>query len=242
MKKTNIINGSTKELSVLYVEDDIYCRQETYTMLKYRFNNVDIAFDGKEALEKYNLYNTSHSIYYDIVITDINMPRMDGIELIENIYKINPNQAVIVVSAYDESHNLIKLINIGVKQFLMKPIGYDKITKVLQEITAEIVKNKEKDMISIIQLSDELSWCNVNLQLFFNSKILKLTKNETILMNLFIKNKNQLSSNEEIFQIIWNDNQHLSSTEALASIVSRLRKKIPIEIENIYALGYILHF
>ena len=244
MEDFSKLHTLTKNLSILYVEDDKDCQEETWEILEYFFDKIDTAFDGEEGLKKYNTYFDNYLKYYDIVITDINMPKMDGVTLSKNIYLKNPNQSIIVISAHDESHYLIELINMGVEQFLMKPLDYDKILKVIHNTSTKIsdVKKKEELDTANIELDNDFNWCKTNSQLFFNNELVKLTKNETLLISLFIKNGNKISANEEIFNTIWSKEPHLASHEALSSIISRFRKKHSLEIENIYGLGYRLIF
>ena len=76
-----------KEISILYVEDDEHLLKEMSRLLKDIFYKVDIACDGEEAFLKY----MSCESHYDLIVTDIKMPNMDGIELIKNIYNVNNN-------------------------------------------------------------------------------------------------------------------------------------------------------
>ncbi len=106
----------SSELHVLYVEDDINLRQETSMLFEPFFARLDVASDGLEGLEKFNEH------LYDIIITDINMPRMNGIEMISKIREIHPEQKIIAISAHSESDILVSLIRAGVTSFLLKPI------------------------------------------------------------------------------------------------------------------------
>ena len=79
----------TQDLNVLYVEDDKNLLEETSDILEDYFRTLTTATNGKDALEKYNLYHKQNNSYYDLVITDINMPIMNGNILIDNITQIN---------------------------------------------------------------------------------------------------------------------------------------------------------
>ncbi len=236
----------TKNLSILYVEDDTSLILETNEIFENLFSIVDISLNGKDALKKYNSFYTQNNKCYDIVVTDISMPKMDGIELTKEIYKINPNQAIIVISAHSEPEYLIELVNIGIEQFLIKPYNYETILNILFKTSQKIIlqQNKKNELETIsVTLNKNYTWNKKESNLLKNNNIISLTKNETILMELFIKNKYKITTIEEIFTFIWGDNQHLASTETLKSIISRLRKKIPeLTIENTYGLGYRLTF
>ena len=92
-----------KDISILFVEDDKGISKKMELLLHEIFSKIKVAFDGKEALEEYYNYYKTNNEYPDLIITDIQMPNMDGVELIKHIYKENPNQRIIVLSAHNES-------------------------------------------------------------------------------------------------------------------------------------------
>jgi len=234
----------TKNLNVLYVEDDINFQKETSELFNYFFDSVDLANNGQEGLEKYLSYYEKNTKFYDIVITDINMPQINGIELSKKIYTHNDKQPILIVSAHDEKHYLIELINIGVESFLMKPVHYDKVIEVLNSVSTRLTDN-----ISIIpdthlvDLGDKFQWDKKTKTLLKNTKNIKLTKKEIALMEIFIKNDQAVTTNEVIFDILWEDSFESASIQNLQPIISRLRKKLPKNLlHNIYGLGYKLVF
>ncbi|MFK5882711.1 MAG: response regulator transcription factor [Sulfurospirillum sp.] len=236
----------TKELAILYVEDDKSLLEETSEVFEDLFSQVDTVTNGEEGLKKYLSFFQDHSKYHDIVVTDISMPKMNGIELIKKIYEINKNQAIIVISAHNESEYLIELVNVGIEQFLIKPHSYNTVLDILYKTSTKILKSSKETSnsnIDKIELNSDFLWNKKDSVLFFNGNKINLTKNETLLMQIFIKNRYKVSTLEEIFNTLWEDNPHLASTETLKSIISRLRKKIyGITIENVYGLGYRLVF
>ena len=127
----------SKDLRVLYVEDDVSLREEVSIFLSDIFEHVDLAENGQEGLDKLSQEK------YHIVITDIRMPVMDGIEMIEVIKKLYPEQAVLVTSAHNEIEYLVKLINLGVDNFITKPLRSEQIFKVLHKIVEHIHHKKE---------------------------------------------------------------------------------------------------
>ena len=120
----------TKNLSILFVEDHDQLRISTDSILKNFFKVVASAENGQDGLKHYlNYIQENDGKFYDIVLTDIKMPKMDGVELTKNIYEINPSQALIVLSAFDESKYLLPLINLGIEQFLKKTIRFPRVTQ-----------------------------------------------------------------------------------------------------------------
>ncbi len=128
----------TKDLTILYVEDDLHLRQETTEILNECFARVDTAENGKIGLEKYQQRYQESARYYDIVLTDINMPTMDGIQMSTEIKAIYPKQSIIVISAYNDTPYLTKLLDLGVDKFLQKPLKTKQLINSLYQKSKEI--------------------------------------------------------------------------------------------------------
>jgi len=131
------------KLSILYVEDNDFVRESTMDLLDVYFDDIDIAYDGLDGLNKYKEYYETHGEFYDIVLTDINMPKMNGIEMIENIHKLNDRQNIIVLSAHNEPDNLLRLIDLEITNFILKPIDIDRFQKVFVHVI-EIIQQKRQ--------------------------------------------------------------------------------------------------
>lgn len=134
---------TTQKLNVLYVEDYRQVRESIFELLSHYFGHIEIAVDGAIGFQKYKEYYQENGYGYDIVITDINMPNMNGVEMIEAIYTLDDRQTIIVTSAHDESHWLLKLIDLEISHFITKPIEIDRLNKVLFRVV-EIMKFKEQ--------------------------------------------------------------------------------------------------
>ena len=128
--------------SVLYVEDDDNIRTHIHTFLSRFFQHIDLAEDGQIGLEKYR------AKHYDIIISDINMPNMTGIEMIGEIRKENPEQIVLVTSAYNDSENLMQLINLGVMHFVQKPFSNKPFLTTLYAVAKHVYLAKEHNKLS----------------------------------------------------------------------------------------------
>lgn len=109
--------------TVLYVEDDGDVRDDIADFLRMNVKTVITAEDGQSGLEKCILEKP------DIIVTDIRMPRKNGLEMIREIRNINRKIPVVITSAYGDSEYLLDAINIGVNQFLLKPIDLSKLEK-----------------------------------------------------------------------------------------------------------------
>jgi len=145
----------TDKLKVLYVEDNDNTRKQTLEMLSNFFEYIDIAKDGREGLQK---YQNKEENFYDLIISDISMPNMSGIEMLKAILKINNEQNIIVVTAYNTTEYLQELINIGIHSYIQKPIKLDALMYEFSKVVESIEKRKEeeKEFTKIVSLNHEL--------------------------------------------------------------------------------------
>lgn len=237
---------NTNQLSILFIEDNQKFRQETTEIFNQIFKKVDIASNGEDALIQYNKFFQENNHHYDLIISDICMPIIDGVALTKQIYNINPEQIVIILSAHTESKYLLEFVNLGVEHFLLKPIDYEHMLKVFYNTSIKILTKNDNSQTDskIIQLGQNYYWDNKNNNLFHKDHtLIKLTHKELLLMELFIKNGRKITAVEEIFNLLWEDNTEMANKENLKPIISRLRKKITLlPIESIYNLGYRLIF
>ena len=145
------IHKYTKNLHILYVEDDINLRNSTADLFESFFKSVTVAIDGIDGLNKYIAYKDKTSTHYDLVITDINMPKKDGLALIKDIIKRNSEQIIIVVSGHSESQKLIDLIQVGIADFITKPIYPAQLGQILLKVSKNIYNEKIKQEFIITQ-------------------------------------------------------------------------------------------
>lgn len=141
-----LLKKHAEDISVLYVEDDELIREQTKVFLSRFFPKIETAVDGLDGLDKFKTHN------YDLVISDINMPNMNGIEMIKAIRELRPEQIVLVTSAYNDSEYLMQLINLEVMRFISKPFENKAFLVVLYKIVEELTNAKEKQ-----RLENELS-------------------------------------------------------------------------------------
>ena len=132
MSSLKQLQFSAKKFSILYVEDNEALRDKVDILLNKFFGKVDSAEDGESGLQKFKNY------HYSIVITDIKMPKMDGLTLAKHIKHIQPDTKVIVMSAFDDKELLLKGIELGVFRFLTKPVDVHELADVLLEAVIEI--------------------------------------------------------------------------------------------------------
>ncbi len=129
-----------ESFEILYVEDDDTLRRSASQYLDKFFKHVDVARDGQEGLEMYN------KKIYDIVISDISMPKISGLEMSEKIKKLNENQEIIIISGYSESKYFQDAIKMGINGYIIKPIEYDQLNSTLLKSVQKLTKFKENDL------------------------------------------------------------------------------------------------
>jgi two-component system chemotaxis sensor kinase CheA len=145
-------------LKVLYVEDNEDAREQTLKMLENFFSNIEVAFDGEEGLLKYKKEKEINDSFYDLIITDINMPKLDGLSMCKEILSINSNQHILVISAHNETEKLEKLIDIGVSQYIHKPVDLSELVETFSKLMQSIssTKNTQKQYEEVKVLNSEL--------------------------------------------------------------------------------------
>jgi len=139
MDNTNILSN----FSILYVEDDAAIRNGLTDFLKRRTKQLYTAEDGKVGLDLF----IQHSP--DIVITDIQMPVMDGLSMGREIKRLDKNTPIIVTTAFNETGFILNAIEIGIEKYVLKPLQRDKLLQALHE-TAWVLKASKDLMLSAI--------------------------------------------------------------------------------------------
>jgi len=129
----------SKDLKVLYVEDDILIQEKMVRYLEKFFALVVYASDGIEGLQKYKTQK------FDIVVTDLSMPKMNGLEMIEEIKKIDDSQAVLITTAHTESDYMFGAIKVGIDGYIIKPFDFDQLNHELFKIAEKIKKFQENE-------------------------------------------------------------------------------------------------
>lgn len=143
------------KLDVLYVEDDTILLQETYNIFEKIFKSVDTAMSGAEGLLKFSQKS------YDLVITDIEMPELNGLDMSQKIKEIDPHTPIIVLSAYSNSSYLIEAINTGINYYVLKPILLPQLLSTLHSVVESIenrrvaLEYQQKEFEESIRASNE---------------------------------------------------------------------------------------
>jgi len=227
-------------LSVLFVEDDEPLRMRMVEILEDYFYRVDVAVDGIDALEKFKHYYDDKNAYYDLVISDIQMPRMDGVELTTQLYALREDQPVVILSGHTETSYLLALINLGVAQFITKPIQYQEMLDTLYGVSLKIntAPKKSTKPSHVFSLNESVVWDKEKQLLLDNGVDIALTKYEIYLMNVLTLKFEQVCSTDEILNHFFLHDIDIHS-ESLRGMMMRLRRKLPANsLTSIYGLGY----
>lgn len=226
--KINSIKDAIYPLCALYVEDNEEVRRQTAKILKLFFHQVIDCGDGRDGIEKFKASKAG------IVFTDINMPGINGLEMLERIKQIDPSVKTVIFSAYDESKFFTKAISIGVDGYILKPFTTEDLLSVLEKITQSIEIKPGK----FIYLSGDFVWDKQSLTLSKAGEIIKLTKNETSLLQLLLSSSGRIASGLEIENELFEDYGGYDD-KRVRNIISRFHRKIGYKlIENIYSQGY----
>jgi len=133
---------NSKKISVLYAEDEEIIREQYKAIFDILFQEVTSAENGLDALEKYKQKQ------YDLIITDLTMPQMDGITFIKKVLEINPNQHIIIMTAHNTNENLRVSIDFQVDGFLLKPVEKEKLFRLLSKVCYFIIHEKQDALIA----------------------------------------------------------------------------------------------
>jgi DNA-binding response OmpR family regulator len=222
-------NDKIKDISILVAEDEIELRESLKEYLEIFFHRVYSASCGNEA---YDIYQQKKP---NIILTDINMPNLDGLSLISKIRENDNETKIIVMSAHSDQEKLLHAIKLHLETYLIKPIKNDALKKVLIE-TVALIRDTEKR----IYISDTLYWNKDTDILIQNNKEIPLRNKESLLLKLLFSKPNHNFSAKEIFEYLQNNKEKKEfSSNSITSLMKRLRTKIPDGIiHNIYGSGY----
>ena len=193
-----------KIFKILYVEDNEEARLQTEKMLSNFFVDITLAVDGQDGLNKYVDYYKKHNVFYDLVLSDINMPIMDGSTMIREMLKHNFLQAVIITTAHNELECLLNAIDLGVSGFLVKPITNAQFINTLFKVS--LVVNDRKLLEAYVEQMEELTISleeqykevkRQNLDLEQSSRVINTMVNKTHMSHLKTTPKEEdMSQNE----------------------------------------------
>jgi len=214
--------------NILIVEDEPETLEILLSIFRKKFSNVFTATDGYKALEIFEKNKI------DAILCDINIPKLNGIETITKIRKIDYSIPIIVISAYSDTDTLLKASNCNIQGYILKPMKFEDIENIMQKISQH--QNNEY-IHKNINLNSSLSFSIENSELTLGDEIIKLTIKESEFLNLLIKKRGFVVPYSIIEQVVWSDD--VMSNTSLRTLVKNIRKKLTHNIiENVPKLGY----
>ena len=214
-----------KKKSILYVEDDLELQGETVEILKGFFGKIYTALDG---MEGYDVF-VNNSI--DVVLADINMPELNGIEMIKLIRENDDSVAIAVISAYTHTDYLLESIELNLIKYLVKPLTTKKIIQLLDKLI-DIFDDKRVSLNSECEI--DLNNCQVK----YRDKIESLTKKEAKFIEYLMSHS--VVTYDMLYNTIWEYDKS-PSDNAIRSFIKKIRKKLPVDcIKNKQGVGYFL--
>ena len=222
-----MLNKYYKNIKILYVEDDEIARENGIEYLENYFELIYDASDAIKALQLYEKYKPN------IIITDIQMPKLNGLEFVKRIRQKDKKTQIIIITAFCDKDYLMKAIELQLVKYLVKPVR----EKEFEEALFLCVDSLENDESNIVKLDNHTYFDTFNKNLISNNEIVKLRVKELVFLELLIKNKNRYVSYEEIENYVWNDN--VMTKDAIKTLVKNIKTKIPKDlILNLTNSGY----
>lgn len=208
-------------MKIFLVEDDVYLNSaivNTFSAINY---DVISYSDGKDAFE--NLDGS-----YDLYMIDINLPNVNGIELVKQIKFLNKFANIFIMSADRNIETIVTAYDIGCTDYIKKPFD-------IREVIAKI-EHTLKLMPKTVAFKDIGTYNRIERVIKHEEIVINLTNKEAMLVDILVKNRNKTVSNEEIESYVWGEtfkNGHVRQ------LVSKLRNKVPFKfIENHTSNGY----
>ena len=222
-----MLKNKYKNIKILYVEDDEIARENGIEYLENYFEHIYEASDAIKALQLYEKHKP------DIIITDIQMPKLNGLELVKRIRQKDKKTQIIIITAFCDKDYLLKAIELQLVKYLIKPVK----EKEFEEALFLCVNSLQEDNSNIVKLDENSYFDTFNKNLVINNEIIKLRTKELIFLELLIKNKNRYVSYEEIENYVWSNS--VMTKDALKTLVKNLKTKIPKDlILNLTNSGY----
>ncbi|MBN1839740.1 MAG: response regulator [Campylobacterales bacterium] len=220
-----------KDLRLLYAEDEEGIRKPMANSLGYYFKEVFEVKNGEEALDCY------YEHHPDIILTDLRMPRKDGLEMAKEIRQNDKKIPIIMITAHTDKEYLLSAIDLKIEKYLIKPVALDELLSALKVCVEEI----EADKPLYIEYAQYRFDFKNHLAMPKEGEKIELTQKEADFLLLVIRKKGLIVSYEEIEMRVWKE--EFMSIAALRTLVKTLRKKLEgLALKNHSQMGYSLVF
>lgn len=215
-------------MKILLLEDDLILSEIIEEFLVEHGYHVTLFYDGQEAL------NSLFVDKFDILVLDINVPRLSGFELLKALKEAKINTPAIFITSLSQIHDVKKGFALGAEDYLKKPFE-------LEELLVRIERTKKLHNIeqnTSFKLSEEMTYEPFNNTLCTLSQSIQLRKKEAQLLEYFIIQQNRLLSFEEIIEEVWRYDE-VPTHATVRTYIKNLRSYgLEDNIENIKGVGY----
>ena len=219
-------------MRILIVEDEESLADLVALRLKKEKYSVDVSYDGEDGL-----YNALMDIY-DLIILDIMLPNVDGIEILREIKKNNIKSKIIMLTAKAELDDKLLGFSEGANDYIPKPFHIDEVVaRVNAQLRIESIKDNNLEFGDLVLDLKESKIYNKN-----NQEKINIINKEFQLLEYFMNNPNQILSKDMIYDKVWGvDNDSISNN--LEAYISFVRKKLKlinsnVQIKSLRNLGY----
>lgn len=217
-------------MKILLLEDNETLADGIHKKLKESGFIVDLFYDGEDGL-----YSLKTSLY-DLLILDLGLPNIDGIDIIKYLRSERENLPILVISARDKLDQRILGLDTGADDYLCKPFELDEVIARVQALL-----RRSKNQISNTITYNDLNFDTQTMILKKDDDIVELSKRELTIFEYLLQNINAIVSKENIVEHITSIDDEFNPT-AVETYVSRLRKKLgtSINLKTVRGLGYML--
>ncbi len=227
---------------VLLVEDEEDAREILGFYLDTIFDEVEVASNGQVGFDKF-LRAHQERKYFDVIVTDIQMPDKDGLTMLEEIAAIHEEQKFIIVSAFKDEEYLFRSINLNVVSYFVKPLVVENIMQILKKLKNSILESAIPEIPmdnKPIKINSTYIYDKAKRLLYDGKEIVSLSKKETSLVDVMISKKGEIITNENLKKEVWNDVN--TSDATLRTVIKRVKDKISKNdfIVSKKGLGYII--
>ena len=214
-------------MKILIIEDELSLQKALAKGFRKLGYTVDTAGDGEQALEFYfsNLYN--------LVILDLNLPKLDGLDVLREIRKENKEIPVLILSARNEVSDKINGLDMGANDYLAKPFHFDEL-----EARARALLRRDFKTAPTVIICGDVKLDTSLKTVFHNDTEIPLTKKEYGIFEYLMLNKGRVISGEELIETVWESDADIF-TNAFKVHINAMRKKLPEGfIKNTKGQGY----
>lgn len=220
-------------MRILIVEDEIDLLESIEEGLKIDGYAVDTSEDGIDGLELARIND------YDLIILDLNLPSMDGIDILKEIRKEDKLIKILILTARSSIGDRVLGLDLGANDYLVKPFHFEELEARIRSLLR--VKYIQEDTILKY---DDLKIDTKLRKAYVDNEFIKLTKKEFSILEYLMKNINKVISQEELIEHIWDNSVDMFSNSVRVHINS-LRKKLKANInneviKNIVGVGYVI--